>query len=56
MKVPKIKEASLHMLLTAYISALFEPVIHNYPYKEAADALETLEVFFLPGWKQLMEL
>ena len=56
MKVPKIRPVQLHMLLTAYISALFEPVIHNYPYKEALAALKTLEVFFLPGWKQLMEL
>jgi len=54
-KVPKIKPVQLHMLLTAYISALFEPVIHNYPYKDAIDALETLELFFLPGWKQLMD-
>ncbi len=56
MKVPKIKPIQLHMLLTAYISALFEPVIHNYPYEEAIDALKTLEVFFLPGWKQLMKM
>ena len=54
--VAKIRPVQLHMLLTAYISALFEPVIHNYPYKEALAALKTLEVFFLPGWKQLMEL
>jgi len=40
--------------LTAYITALFEPVVHSYSYEEAMSALNTLEEFFLPGWKQLM--
>lgn len=53
-KVPDIPKKQLHLLLSAYVSALFEPVIHNYPYKEAVGALDTLEAFFLPGWKQLM--
>ena len=54
-KVPDITKKQLHLLLSAYITALFEPVIHNYPYKEAVGALGTLEKFFLPGWKQLMD-
>ncbi len=53
-KVPKIPPTQLHLLLTAYITALFEPVVHNYSCREASDALSTLEKFFLPGWKQLM--
>ncbi len=53
-KVPDITQKQLHLLMTAYLTALFEPVIHNYPYKEAVGALGTLEAFFLPGWKQLM--
>ena len=53
-KLPEIKSQELHLLLTAYITALFEPVIHRYPYEEAIGALETLERFFLPGWKQLI--
>ena len=44
----------LHLLLTAYTAALFEPVIHNYPYEDALRCLSTVEAFFLPGWKQLM--
>lgn len=51
---PKITAGQLHLLLTAYITALFEPVVHNYPCEEAEKALETLEKFFLPGWKKLM--
>lgn len=53
-KVPAITPKQLHLLMTAYLTALFEPVIHNYPYEEAVGALAALEAFFLPGWKQLM--
>ena len=53
-KVPAITPKQLHLLMTAYITALFEPVIHNYQYEEAVGALAALEAFFLPGWKQLM--
>ncbi len=54
--VPEIAPQQMHLLLTAYITALFEPVVHNYTCEEATDALTTLEKFFLPGWKQLMGL
>ena len=53
-ELPEIKPQELHLLLTAYITALFEPVIHRYTYEEAIGALDTLEHFFLPGWKQLI--
>lgn len=52
-KIPEIIPRELHLLLTAYITALFEPVIHRYSYEEAISALKTLEQFFLPGWKKL---
>ncbi len=55
-RTPDISPQKLHLLMTAYITALFEPVVHNYSYEEAVDALEILEKFFLPGWKQLMGL
>ncbi len=53
---PDISSQQMHLLMTAYMTALFEPVVHNYSYEEAVDALKTLESFFLPGWKQLMDL
>ena len=46
--VREISYGELHLLLTAYATALFEPVIHNYPQGEALRCLETIEVFFLP--------
>ena len=52
--VRDIHPSELHLLLSAYSTALFEPVIHNYPLEDALRCLDTIEAFFLPGWKQLM--
>ena len=49
-----IEPKELHLLLSAYTTALFEPVVHNYTIDEALRSLKTVEAFFLPGWKQLM--
>ena len=49
-----IDQKELHLLLSAYTTAMFEPVVHNYTIEEALRCLETVEAFFLPGWKQLM--
>jgi hypothetical protein len=43
----------LHLLYSAYVTALFEPVIHCYSPDESMRCLETVEAFFLPGWKAL---
>ncbi len=48
-----IDPKELHLLLSAYKTALFEPVIHNYSLEEALHCLKTVEAFFLPGWKHL---
>ena len=53
-EVPEISPSEMHLLMTAYITALFEPVVHNYDHDEAIRALSTLETFFLPGWKNLL--
>ena len=51
--VREISPTELHLLFSAYVTALFEPVIHRYPQEEALRCLETVEAFFLPGWKTL---
>ena len=51
--VKDIDSKELHLLLSAYTTALFEPVIHNYSLEEALHCLKAVEVFFVPGWKQL---
>ncbi|MBR2766218.1 MAG: TetR/AcrR family transcriptional regulator [Blautia sp.] len=50
----EIDPKELHLLLSAYTSAMFEPVVHGYTEEEAYRCLDTLEAFFLPGWKQLL--
>ncbi len=48
-----ISPRELHLLFSAYVTALFEPVIHRYSLDESMRCLETIEAFFLPGWKAL---
>ena len=52
--VRDISEEELHILMSAYTTAMFEPVIHNYPLDKAMHYLKTIENFFLPGWHDLM--
>ena len=51
--IREISPLELHLLFSAYVTALFEPVIHRYSLDEAMRCLETVEAFFLPGWKTL---
>lgn len=52
--VAEISDAELHMLMSAYCTALFEPVVHRYSLEEAMKYLKTIEAFFRPGWRDLM--
>ena len=54
--VPEISRRELQMLVNAYIKALFDPVAHCYSREDALACLETVEAFFLPGWKKLTGL
>ena len=53
-RVREIGSGELHLLLSAYTAALFEPVAHGYSQEEALRYLDTVEAFFLPGWKTLL--
>lgn len=50
----EIDAKALHLLLSAYLTAMFEPVIHEYDLDEAYRCLKTVEDFFLPGWNKLL--
>ncbi|MBQ8306263.1 MAG: TetR/AcrR family transcriptional regulator [Blautia sp.] len=53
--VPReIDPKELHLLVSAYTTAMFEPVVHGYSEEEAYRCLDTVEAFFLPGWQQLL--
>ena len=52
--VRDISPEELHILMSAYTTAMFEPIVHNYPLESAMHYLRTIEAFFLPGWHDLM--
>lgn len=46
----------LHMLLSAYLTACFEPIIHDYDENKLDKYLKTIQEFFMPGWMRIMGL
>ena len=49
-----IDEEELHMLLSAYLTACFEPILHDYDAEKTDQYLNTLQDFFMPGWMKIM--
>ncbi len=47
-------EEELHMLLSAYLTACFEPIIHDYEDEKVIKYLNTVQEFFMPGWLKIM--
>lgn len=54
--VRDVKPEELHLLLTAYVSAMFEVVVHDFSKEDAVHYLKTLEEFFTPGWRAVLGL
>lgn len=54
--VRMIDERELHLLLSAYSTALFEVVVHDFTKEEVAHYLTTLRQFFYPGWRTVLGL
>ncbi len=52
--VMEVEEEELHMLLSAYITACFEPIIHDYDKEKIDRYLDTIQEFFQPGWMKIM--
>ncbi len=53
-KVNDIGEGALHMMMSAYTTALFEPIAHDYPEEDTMRYYRTMKRFFLPGWRDLL--
>ncbi len=53
-KVKDVGEGALHMMLSAYTTALFEPIAHDYPEEDTMQYYRTMERFFLPGWRDIL--
>lgn len=50
----ELGEEELHMLLSAYLTACFEPIIHDYEDEKVIKYLNTVREFFMPGWMRIM--
>lgn len=54
--VKEIDEEKLHMLLSAYLTACLEPIVHDYDDRKIEEYMKTIQDFFLPGWMNIMGL
>ena len=52
--IKPISEDELHVLLSAYLTAVLEPIAHDWPTEKALHCLDLVEEFFIPAWKQIM--
>ncbi len=53
-QIAELGEEELHMLLSAYLTACFEPIIHDYDDTKVINYLNTVQEFFMPGWLKIM--
>ena len=51
-----LEKEELHMLLSAYMTAIIEPIIHGYPDEQITAYLDRMSDFFMPGWMSIMGL
>ena len=54
--VRKVNKKEFHLLLTAYVEAMFQPVAHGFSRKDAMHFAKTLQEFYDPAWKALFGL
>lgn len=52
--VKPISEDEIHVLLSAYLTAVVEPIVHDWPTEKALHCLDLVEEFFIPAWKHIM--
>ena len=49
-----IREDEIHVLLSAYLTAMLEPIAHDRPTDKALRCFDLVEDFFVPAWKHIM--
>lgn len=54
--VKEVRPEEIHLLMSAYVTALFEVVVHDFPKEDAEHYLETFQAFFCPGWRAVLGL
>ncbi len=43
----------MHLLISAYVDAVFQPVFHGLNREKAMHYASTLQEFYRPAWKEL---
>lgn len=54
--VREIRRDEMHMLVSAYMAALLQPIEHGYDRADAERYLKTMVDFFTPGWRLITGL
>ncbi|MCR5268694.1 MAG: TetR/AcrR family transcriptional regulator [Lachnospiraceae bacterium] len=54
--VKNVSRKEFHLLLTAYVEALFQAVAHDFTRKEAMHYAKTIETFYGNSWNELFGL
>ena len=52
--IKPISEDEVHVLLSAYLTAVLEPIAHNWSTDKALRCLDLVEEFFIPAWQHIM--
>ena len=52
--VKEIRPEEMHLLMSAYVTALFEVVVHDFPLEDARHYLRTFREFFYPAWRTVL--
>ena len=55
-KVSSFRNEEFHLLVTTNVDAVFQAVMHDLSYEDAIHYSETLDRFFLKGWRDLFGL
>jgi len=55
-QIKQVEKEEMHILINAYMTALFEPLIHDYDEAQILHYLNTVENFFMPGWLEIWGL
>jgi len=55
-KVRIPEDDELHIIMSAYVTAEFEPIIHDYGEEKMRLCLDTINQFFMQGWMSMMGL
>lgn len=55
-EVKEMREEEMHLLMSAYVTALFEVVVHDFPMEDAVHYMKTFQDFFCSGWRTVLGL